>query len=193
MKHGKLLRIGGYLSGGVLILFGIVVIALGVWGIAFTRDHLEQEGIVFGPVSDPAVAEHAEEWAGEPVETGSQALAFAEIMREHTLASTDGLTYAQMGRFQSAEDPGDPAGTNDEAAAAKDENGQPISNGARDIWVTETALTTALNMSFMSEMLAVFSIVVGIALLLTGIGLVILARAVFGEASSAATPEAATV
>ncbi|HET9242141.1 MAG TPA: hypothetical protein VFN99_01775 [Gaiella sp.] len=181
MKHGKLLRIGGYLSGGVLILFGIVVIALGVWGIAFTRDHLEQEGIVFGPVSDPAVAEHAEEWAGEPVETGSQALAFAEIMREHTLASTDGLTYAQMGRFQSAEDPGDPAGTNDEAAAAKDENGQPISNGARDIWVTETALTTALNMSFMSEMLAVFSIVVGIALLLTGIGLVLLAMAVFGR------------
>ncbi|HKY25364.1 MAG TPA: hypothetical protein VJM07_09410 [Gaiella sp.] len=181
MKHGKLLRIGGYLSGGVLILFGIVVIALGVWGIAFTRDHLQQEGIVFGPASDPAVAEHAAEWAGEPVETGSQALAFAEIMREHTLASTDGLTYAQMGRFQSAEDPGDPAGTNDESAAAKDANGQPVSNGARDIWVTETALTTALNMSFMSEMLAVFSIVVGIALLLTGIGLVLLAMAVFGR------------
>ena len=185
MTHGKLLRIGGYISGGVLILFGIVVIALGVWGISFTRDQLKQEGIVFGPVSDPAVAEHAEEWAGEPVETGSQALAFAEIMREHTLASTDGLTYAQMGRFQSADDPADPAGTNDEAAAAKDENGQPVSNGARDIWVTETALTTALNMSFMSEMLSVFSIVVGIALLLTGIGLVILAVAVFGRGQPA--------
>jgi len=34
-------------------------------------------------------------------------------------------------------------------------------------------------MSFMSEMLSVFSIVVGVALLLTGIGLVILAVAVF--------------
>jgi hypothetical protein len=185
MRAGKLLRIGGYVSGGVLIAFGIVVIVLGVWGISFTRDHLEQEGIVFGPASDPAVAEHAEQWAGEQVKTGSQALAFANVMREHTLESTGGLTYAEMGRFKSAADPTDPKGTNDEAAAAKDENGQPISNGARDIWVTETALTTALNMGFMSEMLSVFSIVVGSALLLTGIGFVILAIAVFGRARPA--------
>ena len=181
MNDRKLVRVGGYVSGGVLIAFGIIVIALGAWGIHFTRDHLQQEGIVFGPATDPAVAEHAEQWAGEPVETGSQALAFAEIMREHTLASTGGLTYAQMGRFQSADDPTDAAGTNDEAEAAKDEDGQPVSNGARDIWVTETALTTALNMGFMAEMLSVFSIVVGVALLLTGIGLVILAMAVFGR------------
>ena len=191
MRDGRILRIGGYVSGGVLVVFGVVVIALGIWGIAFTRDHLKQEGIVFGPASDPAVAEHAEEWAGEQVETGSQALAFAEVMREHTLESTNGLTYAQMGRYQSADDPTDPAGTNDEAAAAKDENGQPISNGARDIWVTETALTTALNMSFMSEMLSVFSIVVGIALLLTGVGLIILAIAVFGRWRPVAQPAAA--
>jgi hypothetical protein len=192
MRDGRFLKIGGYLSGGVLVVLGVVVVVLGIWGIAFTRDHLKQEGIVFGPASDPAVAEHAEQWAGEPVETGSQALAFAEVMREHTLASTNGLTYAQMGRFQSADDPADPAGTNDEAAAATDENGQPVANGARDIWVTETALTTALNMSFMSEMLSVFSIVVGVALLLTGIGLIILAMAVFGRwrpvAQTAAAP-----
>jgi hypothetical protein len=181
MKDGKLLRIGGYISGGVLILFGIAVIVLGIWGFNFTRDHIEREGIVFGPVEDPAVAEHAEQWAGEPVQTGRQALAMAEIMREHTLSSTEGLTYAEMGRYQSAENPSDPRGTNDEAEAAKDENGEPISNGARNIWVTETALATALDMGFMSEMLSIFSVVVGIALLLTGIGLVILALAVFGR------------
>jgi hypothetical protein len=193
MRSGKLLRIGGYVSGGVLIAFGVVVIVLGVWGISFTRDHLKQEGITFGPASDPAVAEHAEQYAGQQVETGRQALAFANVMREHTLASTGGLTYAEMGRFQSAENPTDPKGTNDEAAAAKDANGQPVSNGARDIWVTETALSTALNMGFMSEMLSVFSIVVGFALLLTGIGLVILAMAVFGRwtpAESAVAPTA---
>ena len=193
MRAGKFLRIGGYVSGGVLIAFGVVVIVLGVWGISFTRDHLKQEGITFGPASDPAVAEHAEQYAGQQVETGRQALAFANVMREHTLASTGGLTYAEMGRFQSAENPTDPKGTNDEAAAAKDANGQPVSNGARDIWVTETALTTALNMGFMSEMLSVFSIVVGFALLLTGIGLVILAMAVFGRwrpAESAVAPTA---
>jgi hypothetical protein len=193
VKHGKVLRVGGYLSGGLLTLLGIAVIALGIWAFGFTRDSIEQEGIVFGPASDPAVAEHAEKWAGQPVETGSQALAFAEIMREHTLQATGGLTYAQMGQFQSAADPADPKGTNDEAAAAKDENGQPIANGARDIWITETALTTALNVGYMAEMLAVFSIVVGVALLLTGIGFIILALAVFGrgakrEAVATATP-----
>ena len=31
MRHGKLLRFGGYISGGVLIVIGIVVIALGIW------------------------------------------------------------------------------------------------------------------------------------------------------------------
>jgi hypothetical protein len=102
-------------------------------------------------------------------------------MREHTLEGSGGLTYAQMGRFQSAANPDDPAGTSDEAAAAKDESGQPIANGARNTWVTETALTTALNMSYMAERLAVFGLVVGVALLLTGIGLVILAFAVFGR------------
>jgi hypothetical protein len=186
MSHGRGLRIGGYLSGGVLIVMGIAVIVLGAWGFAFTRDHIEREGISFGSIDDPAVAKHAPDWAGQPVDTGRKALAMAEIMREHTLSNTGGLTYAQMGRFQSAANPDDPAGTNDEAEAAKDESGQPISNGARNIWVTETALATALDMGFMSEMLSIFSIVVGIALLLTGIGLVLLARAVFGGGAAAA-------
>ena len=80
-----------------------------------------------------------------------------------------------------SEEPSDPLGTNDPEAAAQDENGEPISNGARNIWVTETALATALDMGFMSEMLSIFSIIVGVALLLTGIGLVILSKAVFGR------------
>ena len=191
MKEGRFLRIGGYISGGVLIALGIVVIILGAWGFSFTRDHIEREGITFGPATDPAVQKHAEQWAGEPVDTGRKALAMAEIMREHTLAGTGGLTYAEMGRYQSAANPDDPKGTNDEAQAAKDESGQPVSNGARNIWVTETALATSLDMGFMSEMLSIFSIVVGIALLLTGIGLVILARAVFRGAAAVAEPAAA--
>ena len=194
MKDAKFLRIGGYISGGVLIAFGIAVIVLGIWGFSFTRDHIAREGISFGPIEDPAVAEHAPDWAGQPVDTGRKALAQAEIMREHTLSSTQGLTYAEMGRFQSAANPDDPKGTNEEAEAAKDDSGQPISNGARNIWVTETALATALDMGFMSEMLAIFSIVVGVALLLTGIGLVLLAYAVFGRlwpAAQAAAPSRA--
>lgn len=55
-------------------------------------------------------------------------------MRIHALESSDGLTYAQMGRFVSAANPNDPAGTNDTEAAAKDENGAPVANAARNTW-----------------------------------------------------------
>jgi hypothetical protein len=185
MKGRGYWEIGGFLAGGVLILFGIVAIFMGVNGFNTTRDAIKDEGITFGSTDDPAVAKYAEQWAGEPVTTGDQARAFARIIREHTLESTGGLTYAEMGRYQSAAKPDDPAGTSDEAAAAKDDSGQPIANGARNIWVTETALTTALNMSYMAERLSVFGIVVGVALLLTGIGLVILAFAVFGKREEA--------
>ncbi|HLF68868.1 MAG TPA: hypothetical protein VI503_05935 [Gaiellaceae bacterium] len=190
MKGKKYLEIGGFLAGAVLIVFGVVAIFLGVTGYTTTRDAIKAEGITFGSADDPAVAKYAEKWAGEQVTTGDQARAFAKIMREHTFESTGGLTYAEMGRFQSAAKPDDPAGTSDEAAAAKDSSGQPVSNGARNIWVTETALTTALNVSYMAERLSVFGMVVGAALLLTGVGLVILAFAVFGREPAAATRKA---
>jgi hypothetical protein len=154
---------------------------MGVTGYNTTRDAIADEGITFGSADDPAVEQYASQWAGEQVKTGEQARAFAKVMRTHTLESTGDLTYAEMGRFQSAANPDDPAGTSDENAAAKDESGEPIANGARNIWVTETALTTALNMSYMAERLSIFGLVVGIALLLTGVGLVILAFAVFGR------------
>jgi len=188
MKNTKVWEIGGLIAGGVMIVFGIVAIFMGVNGFNTTRDAIKGEGITFGSADDPAVAKYAEQWAGEQVTNGDQARAFAKVMREHTLESTGGLTYAEMGRFQSADSPEDPAGTSDDAAAAKDDSGQPVSNGARDIWVTETALTTALNVSYMAERLAVFGLVVGIALLLTGVGLVILALAVFGRRESVTEP-----
>jgi hypothetical protein len=191
MKGKRVWEIGGFIAGGVLILFGVVAIFLGASGFNTTRDAIKDEGITFGSADDPAVAKYAPDWAEEQVTTGDQARAFANIMREHTLESTGGLTYAQMGRFQSAEDPDDPAGTSDEAAAAKDDAGQPIANGARNLWVTETALTTALNMSYMAERLSVFGLVVGVALLLTGVGLVILAFAVFGRREDATSTAAA--
>jgi len=190
MKGRKVWEIGGFVAGGVLILFGIAALFLGVQGFTTTRDAIKNEGITFGTADDPAVAKYADQWAGEQVTTGDQARAFAKIMREHTLEASGGLTYAEMGRYQSAAKPDDPAGTSDETAAAKDSSGQPVANGARNLWVTETALTTALNMSYMAERLSVFGLVVGAALLLTGVGLVLLAFAVFGR--QAPVPESVT-
>ena len=79
-------------------------------------------------------------------------------MEHHALESTKGLHYAEMGRFLT------PKGeqTSDEALAAKTADGQPVENGLRNLWVTETALTTALNTAFFAERVAVFSIVMGV-------------------------------
>ena len=55
------------------------------------------------------------------------------------------------------------------------QTGQPVSNHARDTWVTETALTTALYLAYTGSAISLFGIVVGIALLLAGIGFLILA------------------
>jgi hypothetical protein len=153
---------------------------MGVDGRSTVRDSLKQEQIFFGEASDPAVAKHADQWAGQQVKSGDQARAFALVMREHALESSAGMTYAQMGRYQSAANPSDPKGTNDEAQAAKGTDGAPLANTARNTWVTETALSTALNVSYMAEQLSLFGIVVGVALMLTGIGLLILALAVLG-------------
>lgn len=178
----RMLEIGGFAAGAVLILFGAAAIYMGVDGRATVRDSITQEKIVFGTIEDPAVSEHASQWAGEQVRTGDQARAFALVIREHALEGSEGLSYSEMGRFVAADDPDNLAGTSDPEAALLDEDGNPVSNTARNTWVTATALSTALNMSYMAEQLALFGIVVGVALLLTGIGVVILAFAVFGRA-----------
>jgi hypothetical protein len=181
----KIFEIGGVAAAAILIAFGIATIVMGFNGRATVRDSLKQEQIVGTPDMTPAAIAAAAKEAGLPanidlptvavadkaINTGERARAFAGYMRIHALEATGGLTYAQMPRF--ATDDG--KGTNDPALATKDENGQPVSNGARNIWVTETALATALNMSFMAERLSLFSIVIGVALLLAGLGFGILA------------------
>ena len=119
--------------------------------------------------------------AGTQVDNGSDARCFARYMRIHTFGATSGLTYSQMGRYLAK--PGTPykftdglGATSDPKWAASDpKTQQPVNNGRRDIWVTYTALTTALNTSYMASQLALFGVVVGIALLLAGIGFGILA------------------
>jgi len=177
----KLFELGGIFAGLVLVIFGAAAIYMGVDGRATVRDSLKQEQITFGSTDDPVVAKYASQWADEQVTTGTQARAFAQIIRGHALEASGGLTYAQMGRFVSADDPKDLAGTSDEAAALKDEKGSPVSNTARNTWVTATALSTALNTSYMAEQTALFGIVVGFALLLSGIGFVILALGALGR------------
>jgi hypothetical protein len=178
------LQYGGFAAGIVLILFGVVAITMGVNGRSTVRDSLRQEQITGSPDMNPAAIKAEAKAAGlenvslptcnvadKAVTTGADARCFASYMRIHGLEATGGQTYSQMGRFASA----DGKGTNDAAKATKSAAGQPLDNPARAVWISETALSTALNVSYMADQLALFGVVVGIALLLSGIGFIVLA------------------
>ena len=176
--------VGGVLASIILIVAGIGTIVVAASGQSDVRDKIEQERIVGTPDMNPEDTRAAVEEAGltdvidipscevadKEIDSGDRAKCFAEYMRVHALEDTGGKTYAEMPRF--ATDDG--KGTNEPADASKDADGNPVSNPARQIWVTETALSTALNTSFFAEQVAMFSLMVGIALLLVGIGFVVL-------------------
>ena len=150
-------RYGGIAASIILIAFGIGAVYSGIDGRNYVHDNLAAEKIVGTP--DSTIP-------NQKVDTGSEARAFAKVMRKHALEATDGQTYAEMPRFMGKN--GQP--TNDEKAAQTRPNGSPVDNPAREIWVTQTALSNALNMSYFAEQVALFSIVMGVALLLTGVG-----------------------
>lgn len=185
----KILELGGVVAAIVLIAFGIGAIVTGLNGRSTVKDTLTQEQIKGTPDMTPALTKAAVAKANLPssveiptctvadklVDNGSRARCFASYMRIHALEATGGKTYSQLPRFATS----DGKGTNDEAAALKSPKGTPVDNPIRNLWITETALSTALNTSYMAERISVFGIVTGIAMLLAGIGLGILSLFVF--------------
>jgi len=184
MSTRRWLEIGGYAAGAVLIVFGVVVIVLAMNGRSTVTSELKKQQITGTPDMTPeAIKAEGEKAglknvdyptcsvAGELVDTGAEAKCFASYMNIHALEATGGQVYSQMPRYATA----DGKGTNDPNAASKGPSGRPLDNPARDIWVTETALSTALITSYMADQLGNFGLVVGIALLLAGVGFIILA------------------
>jgi hypothetical protein len=175
---------GGYVAGAMLVVIGLAVVVVAAMGRGDVRDRLQDERIVGTPDMTPALTEKAIEEAGltdveapdcdvadQPIDSGSKAECFASYMRIHALESTGGQVYSEMPRAVDKET-GKPV-PEDEAAAAL-EAGKAIDNPQRQLWVTETALATALNTSYFAEQVSTFSIVVGIALVVIGIGLLVL-------------------
>lgn len=190
----RVFEIGGLIAGAVLIAFGIVAIVMGVNGGNTVNSELKQQQVVGTPDMTPAGIKAEAKKAGlknihfptctvadKAVTSGSTARCFAQYMRIHALEATGGYVYSEMGQYVAKEGtpksqlmPG--GGTSNTQYAQLDpKTKQPVSNGARNVWVTETALTTALNVSYMASQLALFGIVVGVALLLSGFGFGILA------------------
>ncbi len=167
-----IIKYGGIAASIILIAFGLVSVYVGIDGRDRVQSEIAREQIV--GTDDSTIP-------GQKVDTGAEAQAFAKVIRKHTLEATDGQTYAQMGRF--LDENGKP--TSDEKLAAIDpKTGEPVENGLRDMWITSTALTTALNTSYFAESVATFVIVMGVAMLLTGIGFLVLTIAPLREAAT---------
>src|SRR5436305_5637945 len=149
----KLFEIGGVAATAVLVVFGVIAIVMGVNGRNTVHNSLKLEQIVGTPdMNKAAIAAEAKkaglpasitlpttDVAGKPIDSGARARAFASYMRIHALEATGGVPYSQLPRFATA----DGKGTND-AAKALTKNGQPVDNPVRNVWITETALATAL-------------------------------------------------
>jgi hypothetical protein len=181
----KAMEWGGVLAAVVLIVFGVASIVIGAQGRSTVHSNLAQQKIVGTPDMTPAGITAEAKQAGlnvsqipiptcsvanQAVTDGTTARCFAQYMTIHALEATGGQYYSQMPRYASA----DGKGTNNAAQALK-ANGQPVDNPARNVWVQQTALATALNTSYMASQISLFGIVMGVALLLTGIGFGLLA------------------
>ncbi len=185
-------RLGGIIAAVVLIVFGAGAIVIGLTGRHEVSTDLKQEQIVGTADMTPSLIARAADKAGlknvalptcdvaaKAIASGGDAKCFASYMRIHALEATGGKTYAQMPQYATA----DGKGTDAPAQAAKDpKTGQPQSNLARQVWINETALSTALNTSFFAASVGLFAIVMGVALLLTGAGFLMLASGLLGHA-----------
>jgi hypothetical protein len=183
----RLLVLGGVAAGILIIVVGVISIVIGLDGHSTVRHDLKRENIVGTPDMKKGGIPPAPglvdiptcDVADKPIKTGSRARCFADYMRIHALEATGGKTYADMDRFVAADQegtkPGNPNTTSDEKKAAIDpKSKQPVENPKRQVWVTQTALATALNTSYFAERVSLFSLIIGIVLVLAGIGLLVL-------------------
>jgi hypothetical protein len=155
----NLVWLGVAIAGLIMIVGGVYALMEGLSARDQVKDKLEAQGIVTpedasipnATVNDEATAE-----------------SMAEIIDQHAAESTGGLTYAEMGRFATAD--GDPAGTNDESEALTDENGNPVSNPLRNVAFQASALQTSLYTSVMAFNVAKLVIGLGVAFIALGLG-----------------------
>src|SRR3989338_10270711 len=136
------------------IIAGIAMVGGGMWGIAFTYKNVAQEKIT--TPSDASIPE-------APVIGPRTLKAKADIIREHTLKTTDGKVYAEMPRqIPQIDKTGMPI---------LDQSGKPVmvSNTARDMWITATALTTALNLGIITYAFSGLILFLGLISVWTGI------------------------
>ncbi len=148
MKH--ILQI----SSGVAIVAGVVMVIGSLWGVSFTYKNITQEKIV--TPDDASIP-------GVPLRGPLTLKAQADIIRAHTLETTGGKTYAEMPRqIAKLDELGNPI---------VDEEGKQVMvpNEGRNIWITATTLTTALNLGILTYAFSGLIFLFGLVSIWTGI------------------------
>ena len=191
----KVLEIGGLVAGLILIVFGVVAIVMGVNGRSTVSSSLKDQKIVGTSDMTPAGITAAVKEAGlknvkipscsvanKDINSGSRARCFAEYMqvarpRGHRWLSVfaDGHLGRQAGYAQGAAHAGWRHRRRRRPPRSIRPRSSPSPTAPATCGSPRRRLTTALNASFMASQLALFGIVVGVALLLSGFGFAILA------------------
>ncbi len=155
--------------GIVFAILGLVAAGAGIYIRSFTLDQLAEQNITTpGDASIP----NAE------VNSIATALSMADIIQEHAANRSDGLSYAEMGRFALAS--GDPVGTSNPDEALLDEAGNPVPNSARDTQLTASGLVTSLSLSAMAIGASYGAMALGVAFAILGIVIAGLGYALLG-------------
>jgi hypothetical protein len=150
-----------------LVVLGVVFLAAGVYTVGRGQD--AKDTVKDELIAQNIVTPDDATIPGVRVDNVATAKSMAEIIDHHQRASTDDLTYSEMGRFMVAS--GDPAGTNDEAEAVKDDSGKPVANPLRNTAFQASALRTSLYSSVMAFEVA--NLVTGLGLMIAVLGLAI--------------------
>ena len=150
-----------FISSTLALIAGITLTIGGVWGISFTYTNVSQENI-----TTPSDASIPNTSVKGPFTLKSQ----ADVIRNHTLNSTEGKTYAEMPRKVPKFD--------DNGNQLLDVSGEPVmvSNEARNIWITATTLMTALNLGIVTYAFSGLIILFGLVSIWTGIIFYILGK-----------------
>ena len=146
----KLLIISSILA----VLVGVIMVIGGAWGIMFTYQNVAMEKIV--TTDDASIP-------NKPVRDPMTLKAQADVIRKHVLNTTNGKTYAEM--------PQQVAKLDASGSAVIGKDGKPvmIPNAARNIWITATTLTTALNLGIIAYLISGLTILFGLSSVWIGV------------------------
>lgn len=145
----------------MITILGVLLVCGGLWGAIFISQQVAKENIT--TPDDASIP-------GILVQGPFTLKAQADIIRKHTLSMTGGKTFAEMPRQITKLD------SNGSAVVGEDGKPVMVANTTRDIWITATTLTTALNLGIISYAFSGLALVLGLLFVLIGIAFYALAK-----------------